>query len=255
MRTTEACRLNKFLASRGVASRRKCDELIKAGRVSVNGSTVLLPGSVVVPGTDTVELDGAPLAGPPVSRYLMLHKPSGHIVSAWDGHGRPTVLELVPPEFGRLFPVGRLDLDSEGLLILTNDGELAHVLMHPSGGVEKRYEVLVNEPPVESALKALREGVDLGEGDRSNPARVSYAGPGRGGHVVRMALREGRKRQVRRMCKAVGWTVRRLVRTGVGPLELGSLAVGSWRELREEEVSSLRAAVSGRVEAGETGSK
>ena len=243
MKTTEACRLNKFLAARGAASRRKCDELIKAGRVSVNGSTVLLPGTTVVPGKDSVELDGSPLAGPPVSRYLMLHKPAGHIVSVSDARGRPTVLELIPPGFGRLFPVGRLDLDTEGLLILTNDGALAHGLMHPSRGVEKRYEVLVDETPAESALRALREGVDLGEGGRSNQAAASYAGPGPGGHVVRIALREGQKRQVRRMCKAVGLTVRHLVRTGVGPLELGALPVGSWRELSEDEVRSLKAAV------------
>jgi pseudouridine synthase len=251
LRTTEACRLNKFLASRGVASRRKCDELIKAGRVSVNGSSVLLPGTTVVPGRDSVELDGSPLAGPPSSRYLMLHKPAGHIVSALDGRGRPTVLELIPPGFGRLFPVGRLDLDTEGLLILTNDGALAHGLMHPSRGVEKRYEVVVSEPPAESALKALRKGVDLGEGRRSSPTAASYAGPGVGGHVVRIALREGQKRQVRRMCKAVGLTVRRLVRTGVGPLELGTLPAGSWRELSEDEVHSLKATVSAGTEAAE----
>ena len=243
MRTTEACRLNKFLASRGVASRRKCDELIKAGRVSVNGSTVLLPGVSVVPGKDSVELDGSPLAGPPASRYLMLHKPAGHIVSATDTRGRRTVLELIPPAFGRLFPVGRLDLDTEGLLLLTNDGALAHGLMHPSRGVEKRYEVLVSEIPAASALEALRRGVDLGEGDRSNPAEVSYAGRAGNGHLVRIALREGRKRQVRRMCRAVGLTVLRLVRTGVGSLELGGLPVGSWRELSGEEVRGLKAEV------------
>ncbi len=240
----EVCRLNKFLASRGVASRRKCDELIKAGRVSVNGSTVLLPGISVVPGRDSVELDGSPLAEPPVCRYLMLNKPAGHIVSAADTRGRPTVLELVPPGFGRLFPVGRLDLDTEGLLFLTNDGALAHGLTHPSRGVEKRYEVLVGETPPESALKALRQGVDLGEGARSNPAVVSYAGPAGNGHLLRIALREGQKRQVRRMCRAVGLTVRRLVRTGVGPVELDALPAGSWRELRDDEVHALQEAIS-----------
>ncbi len=239
----EACRLNKFLASRGVASRRKCDELIKAGRVSVNGSTVLIPGITVVPGRDSVELDGSPLAGPPVCRYLMLNKPAGHIVSAADSRGRPTVLELVPAEFGRLFPVGRLDLDTEGLLLLTNDGALAHGLMHPSRGVEKRYDVLVSEAPDERALEALRRGVDLGEGGRSNPAVASYAGPAGAGHLLIIALREGQKRQVRRMCSAVGLTVRRLVRTGVGPVELGTLPVGSWRELTLDEVQGLKEAV------------
>jgi pseudouridine synthase len=240
----EACRLNKFLASRGVASRRKSDELIKAGRVSVNGSTVLLPGVSVVPGRDVVELDGMPLAGPPACRYLMLNKPAGHIVSAIDTRGRPTVLELVPAEFGRLFPVGRLDLDTEGLLILTNDGALAHGLMHPSRGVEKRYEALVSEVPTASALESLRRGVDLGEGGRSNPAAASYAGPSGSGHLLKIALREGQKRQVRRMCKAVGLTVVRLVRTGVGPVELGALPAGSWRELTDDEVRSLKEAIS-----------
>jgi 23S rRNA pseudouridine2605 synthase len=212
--------------------------------VSVNGSTVLLPGTSVVPGRDSVELDGSPLAGPPVCRYLMLHKPAGYIVSASDTRGRPTVLELIPPGFGRLFAVGRLDLHTEGLLILTNDGTLAHGLMHPSRGVEKRYEVLVSEVPAQSALKALRKGVDLGEGARSSPAAVSCAGPTRDGHLLRVALKEGQKRQVRRMCKAVGLTVRRLVRTGVGPVELGALPAGSWRELSEAEVRALKEAVS-----------
>ncbi|MBN1503891.1 MAG: rRNA pseudouridine synthase [Candidatus Eisenbacteria bacterium] len=223
-----------------MASRRKCDELVKAGRVSINGSTVLLPGTTIIPGKDSVQLDGAPLAEPPVTRYLILHKPAGYIVSAADARGRPTVLELVPAAFGRLFPVGRLDLDTEGLLIITNDGDLAHGLMHPSRGVEKRYEVLVAEVISEGVLEALRRGVDLGEGRKSSPAAASYAGPAGGGHLLRIALREGRKRQVRRMCKAVGLTVRRLVRTGVGPLELGSLKVGSWRELSADEVRSLK---------------
>lgn len=248
MSTTGACRLNKFLASRGVASRRKCDELIKAGRVSVNGSTVLLPGTHVLPGKDSVELDGSPLAEPPPGRYVMLHKPAGYIVSAADARGRPTVLQLIQPGFGRLFPVGRLDLDTEGLLFLTNDGALAHGLMHPSHGVEKRYEVLARELPAESALRALRAGVDLGDGSRSNPAVTSYGGPASGGHFLSIALREGQKRQVRRMCKAVGLTVLHLRRTGVGPLELGRLPVGSWRELTDMEVRELKEAVAGGVE-------
>jgi pseudouridine synthase len=247
LKKTEARRLNKFLASRGVASRRKCDDLIKSGRVSVNGRTVLEPGTNVIPGQEKVRLDGKLVAGPPEMRYVMLNKPAGYIVSVGDARGRPTVMQLVPSALGRLFPVGRLDLDTEGLLILTNDGDLAYALTHPRHGVEKRYEVVVKEIPGGGALQAMGRGIDLGDATRSNPAHASYAGPVAGGHLLTLSLREGRKRQVRRMCKAVGLTVLHLKRTGVGPVELGRLAVSSWRELRDREVRSLKQAAAGRA--------
>jgi 23S rRNA pseudouridine2605 synthase len=239
LRKTEACRLNKFLASREVASRRKCDELIKGGRVSVNGSVVVEPGMSVLPGRDVVELDGSSVKEPGPRRYVMLNKPAGYIVSAKDLRGRRTVLELVPRSLGRLFAVGRLDLDTEGLLLLTNDGSLAYQLTHPSHGVEKRYEVVVRERPAEAALGALRVGVDLGHSVKSGPAVASYGGRSASGHLVRLAIREGRKRQVRKMCAAVGLTVVQLRRTAIGPLKLDRLAAGAWRELREKEVKVL----------------
>ncbi len=238
----EACRLNKFLASRGVASRRRCDDLVKGGRVLVNGSVVLQPGTLVVPGRDVVQVDGSPVSELPARHVVMLNKPAGYIVSAKDQRGRRSVLELVPPSMGRLFPVGRLDLNTEGLLLLTNDGTLAYHITHPSHGVVKRYDVVVRERPEPRALRSLRSGVGLGEGVTSSPARVSYAGPVSEGHLLRLAIKEGRKRQVRRMCAAVGLRVTHLVRTGIGPLELGTLPKGSWRELGSEEVEALLAA-------------
>ncbi|UCF78092.1 MAG: rRNA pseudouridine synthase [Candidatus Eiseniibacteriota bacterium] len=240
----EAHRLNKFLASRGVASRRRCDEIIRAGRVRVNGATVLLPGTRVVPGRDVVELDGCPVAEhPPSVRYVMLNKPAGVLVSARDFRNRPTFRELIPASLGRIFSVGRLDKDTEGLLLLTNDGLVAFRLTHPSYQVEKRYRVLVGELPEKKALVSMRKGVDIGDGVRSSPAGVSYLGPREGGHLLALSIREGRKRQVRKMCAVVGLTVRSLVRTGLGPLELGELPKGSWRELTGAEREALRALV------------
>ncbi|MFH0778296.1 MAG: pseudouridine synthase [Candidatus Eisenbacteria bacterium] len=245
MRKTEVHRLNRFLASRGIASRRKCDELIKDGRVRVNGKTVLLPGSKVIPGTDVVELDDCPVGESPLPAYILLNKPAGVIVSARDSRKRPTVLGLVPGSFGRLFPVGRLDLDTEGLLLLTNDGDLAFRLTHPSFQVEKRYEVVVKEAPRPAQIATLRRGVEFAPGVKSGRARVEHAGPAKERHLVRLAIREGRKRQVRLMCRAVGLTVLSLARTGLGPLELGSLAKGAWRPLTPGEIKRLKAAVAG----------
>lgn len=244
MRKVETHRLNRFLASRGVASRRKCDEIIKAGRVRVNGKTILIPGAKVVLGEDVVELDGCVVAEQePPPAYIMLNKPAGVLVSARDFRNRPTVMKLVPTSFGRLFPVGRLDMDTQGLLLLTNDGIVAFKLTHPSFQIEKRYRVLVEETPDERVLVALREGVEIGEGLRSSPAGVTYLGPRKGGHLLALSIREGRKRQVRLMCAAVDLTVLSLVRTGLGPLELGELPTGSWRELTEAELEALMAAV------------
>lgn len=255
----QACRLNKFLASRGVASRRACDKMIRAGRVCVNRATVLMPGTSVIPGGDLVEVDGCPLGDEPELKYIILNKPTGVIVTAKDTKKRRPVTELIPSSFGRLFPVGRLDLNSEGLLLLTNDGPLAFRLTHPRFGVEKTYEVLVKEKPDEWALKALSEGVVFGERLRSSPAKISYVGRRevgdlrhghaktrqdkigvvRLGHVIRVTIREGKKRQVRRMCKAVGLTVVSLNRTEFGPLKLGDLAAGAWRELTGSELRAL----------------
>jgi len=230
-------RLQKVLARVGLGSRRACEELIAEGRVSVNGEPATLGRRVDVE-RDTVALDGVPLPVLPGLVHYLLHKPAGVVTTADDPQGRPTVVRLVPSA-PRVFPVGRLDTDSEGLLILTNDGDLAHRLAHPSFGVEKEYLVETVGVPTPGALRRLREGVDLDDG-RTAPARVGVVAPG----VVRIVVHEGRNRQVRRMCETVGYPVRRLVRTRIGPLSDPRLAPGEWRELTGSEVRALgRAAV------------
>ena len=228
-------RLQKVLARAGLGSRRACEELIAAGRVRVNGEVATLGRRVEV-GTDRVELDGAPLALAPDLVHYLLHKPPGVLTTAHDPEGRPTVVELVPAE-PRVFPVGRLDADSEGLLVLTNDGELAQRLTHPSYGVDKEYLVETVGVATPGALRALRTGVRLDDG-LTAPARVGVVAPG----VLRIVIHEGRNRQVRRMCEAVGFPVRRLVRTRIGPVADRRLAPGAWRALSAAEVRALAAA-------------
>src|SRR5215471_18327097 len=224
-------RLNAFLARAGVASRRRSDELIKAGRVTVNGR----PGELntVVGARDRVEVDGQEVARQPLA-YVLLHKPAGVVTTARDPQGRPTVVGLVPVE-PRVVPVGRLDVDTTGALLLTNDGRLAHRLAHPRYGVEKVYEVDVEGEPDEAVLRALREGVDLEDG-RTAPARTRRLGPGR----LELAIHEGRNRQVKRMLEAVGHPVRRLHRSEYAGLRLEGLEPGAWRELEPLEVEQLR---------------
>ena len=226
-------RLNAYLARAGVASRRRADELIKAGRVLVNGE----PGQLntFVRAEDVVELDGEVLA-PQRLAYLLLHKPAGVVTTARDPHGRPTVVELVPSD-PRVVPVGRLDADTTGALLLTNDGELAHRLAHPRYEVEKVYEAEVEGNPGAAALARLREGVELDEG-RTAPAEVELLRP----QLVELRIHEGRKHQVKRMLEALGHPVRRLHRSRYGGLTLEGLAPGEWRELTESELDRLRAA-------------
>lgn len=229
-------RLNAFLARAGVASRRRADELIAAGRVTVNG----LRGELAtrVGAGDVVEVDGRRVA-PQRLAYVLLHKPAGVVTTARDPHGRPTVLGLVPAE-PRVVPVGRLDLDTTGALLLTNDGPLAHRLAHPRHGVPKTYEAEIEGLPGAEALAALREGVELDDG-RTAPAGVRVLRRG-GAAVLELTLHEGRKHQVKRMCAAVGHPVRRLHRSRYAGLDLRGLAPGEWRELDEAEVDALRAA-------------
>lgn len=230
-------RLQKVLAQCGLGSRRTCEALIAAGRVRVNGEVAAL-GRRVNPDTDRVEVDGVSVSVAPGLVYYLLNKPAGVVSTASDTHGRPAVTGLVPPE-PRVHPVGRLDADSEGLLLLTNDGDLTYRLTHPGFGVEKEYLVVVDGTPRPAAVRSLREGVDLEDG-RTAPARVARVGP----NGLRITIHEGRNRQVRRMCATVGHPVRRLVRTRVGPLRLATLAPGEWRELTPGEVRALeRAAV------------
>lgn len=227
-------RLQKVLAKAGFGSRRACDELIAVGRVRVGGATAVL-GQRVGPG-EAVEVDGVPVPTAPGLVYYLVNKPRGVLSAAADSRGRPTLTGLVPPE-PRVFSVGRLDLNSEGLVILTNDGDLAFALSHPSGGVEKEYLVELDRPAGPGALRTLRHGVALDDAVTA-PARVGVVSPG----VIRIVLHEGRNRQVRRMCEAVGVRVRRLVRTRIGPLTDPSLRPGHWRRLSSAEVRSLAVA-------------
>jgi len=226
-------RLNAYLARAGVASRRGADELIKAGRVRVNGE----PGALntFVETGDRVELDGRELT-PQRLAYVLLHKPAGVVTTARDPHGRPTVVDLVSHE-ARVVPVGRLDADTTGVLLLTNDGPLAHRLAHPRYEVEKVYEAEVEGEPSEEALRRLREGVELDDG-RTAPARVRRLGPSR----VELAIHEGRKHQVKRMLEAVGHSVRRLHRSRYAGLTVEGLGPGESRELTGPEVEALKRA-------------
>jgi 23S rRNA pseudouridine2605 synthase len=223
-------RLNAYLARAGVASRRRADELIKAGRVRVNGSPGRLDTNV--DDDDVVEVDGSPVAAQRLA-YVLLHKPRGVVTTARDPEGRQTVLELVRLDT-RVVPVGRLDADTTGALVLTNDGPLAYRLAHPRYGVEKVYVADVEGEPSDEDLRALADGVELEDG-RTSPARVGRLGPSR----LELVLHEGRKRQVRRMCEAVGHPVRALHRPAYAGLALGRLEPGEWRELADDEVRSL----------------
>ena len=232
-------RLGKFLASAGLASRRGAEELIRAGRVAVAGAVVTDPARDVGDGDD-VTLDGAVVEVELGRVVYAVNKPAGVVSTARDPQRRPTVVSLVPSTV-RLYPVGRLDLDTTGLILLTNDGELAHRLTHPRFQVAKTYRAVVGRPPLrERALRALREGVELDDG-RSLPARVQRVAA----DTLEITIREGRKRQVRRMCEAVGHPVRRLERVRFGPLELGALRPGAYRKLKPAEVTELRRATGG----------
>ncbi len=236
-------RLQKFLARAGVASRRHAEALILAGRVQVNGQPVTQLGAKVQPDTDAVQVDGRPVQVPAARIYLLLHKPAGVVTTASDPQGRQTVLDLLPPSLQaeRLFPVGRLDLDSEGVLLLTNDGAFALRLTHPRYEQEKEYHALVRGRPTPAALEQLRRGLLLpGEARPTAPAQARFlrAG-GDDASWLSVTLHEGRKRQVRRMLAAVGHPVLRLVRVRVGGLRLGDLPAGQWRALNAAEVEKL----------------
>jgi 23S rRNA pseudouridine2605 synthase len=228
----EGERLQKVLARVGYGSRRTCEELIAEGRVTVNGEVAVLGRRVDV-ATDLVAVDRAPVGVLPGLVYYLLNKPAGVVTTADDPQGRPSVLELVPAT-PRVFSVGRLDRQTEGLLVLTNDGTLAQLLAHPSFGIEKEYLAELRGVPGPGALRSLRQGVVL-DGETTAPARVAAVSPG----VIRIVIHEGRNRQVRRMCEAVGHPVVRLVRTRIGPITDRSLRPGAWRQLEASEVRSL----------------
>jgi 23S rRNA pseudouridine2605 synthase len=229
----EGERLQKVLARVGYGSRRTCEDLIGQGRVTVNGDVAILGRRVDVE-SDLVAVDGAPVGVLPGLVYYLLNKPAGVVTTAGDPQGRPTVLSLVPEE-PRVFSVGRLDLLTEGLLVMTNDGRFAQLLAHPSFGVEKEYLAELAGNPSPGQLRRLREGVVLDDGETTAPARVAAVSSG----VIRIVIHEGRNRQVRRMCEAIGHPVVRLVRTRIGPVTDRALRPGDWRPLSASEVRSL----------------
>ena len=224
-----------MLAQAGIGSRRACETLIAAGRVTVNGVVAGL-GQRVDATEDRVAVDGVPVSVRPGLVHYLLNKPAGVVTTSADPQGRATVIDLVPPQ-PRVFSVGRLDATTEGLLILTNDGELAHHLTHPRYGVEKEYFALVEGSPSPSVLRRLREGVELEDGITA-PARVALIHP----NGLRLTIHQGRNRQVRRMCAAVGHPVVRLVRTRIGPVADRQLRPGAWRMLTPSEVRGLATA-------------
>ncbi len=230
-------RLNAYLARAGVASRRRADELISAGRVVVNGARGEL--NTVVRSRDVVEVDGERVSAQPLA-YVLLHKPAGVVTTASDPQGRRTVVDLVP-HTPRVVPVGRLDVDTTGALLLTNDGPLAHRLAHPRYGVEKVYEVEVEGAPDADALRSLREGIVLDDGPTA-PARARLLERSSRFSVLELTLHEGRNRQVKRMCDAVGHPARRLHRSRYAGLGVEGVVVGAWRELSRAEVASLKSA-------------
>jgi len=236
-------RLQKVLAAVGLGSRRACEELIADGLVTVDGEVAVL-GRRVHPETAHIEVEGVPLSVRPGLVHYLLNKPAGVVSTAHDPQGRPTVVELVPAE-PRVFPVGRLDADTEGLLLVTNDGDLTHRLTHPSFGVDKEYLAEVEGTPSRGALRRLRDGIELDDGPTA-PARVALVPP----NALRIVIHEGRNRQVRRMCAAVGHPVIRLVRVRIGPLADRSLAPGAWRALTPEEVRALETAAAGVASSG-----
>ena len=237
----EPLRLNRFLAQAGVGSRRRCDELIRSGRILVNGAAPVGMGARVDPATDDVRLDGALLRVATALRTIALHKPIDVLVTARDSRGRRTVLDLVTDAPGRLFPVGRLDYRSEGLLLLTNDGDLAFRLAHPRFKVDKLYRVEATGPLTDDVVAHLAAGVTLDDGP-TQPAGVRVVARRAGGSTLEIELREGRKRQIRRMLALFGLEVTRLVRVRFGPIVLGTLPAGSWRTLEPVELRALHAA-------------
>ena len=232
-------RLQKYMAHCGVAPRRKCEDIIRQGRVKVNGEIIHEPGVKVNPRKDSVTVDGKAINLADKHLYILLNKPRGYISTVKDTHGRPTVLSLVGRQPVRVYPVGRLDMDSEGLLLLTNDGDLALRLMHPRYEVEKEYYIVVSGHPSDEHIKMLRSGVDIGDAIAS-AHRIKKLWHKKNSTAFKVVLKEGKKRQIRRMFQAIGCQVRTLRRDRIGNLTLGSLKPGEWRYLSDIEVECLK---------------
>ncbi len=234
-------RIQKVLSDQGICSRRAAERMIAEGRVKVNGRPVSL-GDKMDPDFDKVSIDGKNqrIVRKRKYIYIMLHKPRGYITTASDERGRKTVMDLVANVGRRVYPVGRLDKDSEGLLLLTDDGAFANLLTHPSGGVGKLYRVTVRPRATEEQIVRMSSGVVLDDGVKTAPAVIHVAADEPGRTVLEMTLFEGRNREIRRMCEAVGLEVIRLKRSAEGPVKLGMLPPGAWRELKRSEVTALR---------------
>lgn len=236
-------RLAKFLAAAGLASRRAAEGLITAGRVAVNGQVVATPACTVEPAHDRVTCDGQPVTLRPTTTVLMLHKPAGYTCSAHDPHAAKLALDLLPKEAGRLFSVGRLDRDSEGLLLFTNDGDLANRLTHPRFGIPKTYRLLARGRVTRQTCAAFQNGLEHdGEFLKAAEARILGPGPEPGTTELEIVLLEGRKREIRRLCSLQHLFVLRLQRLRFGPVALGALAAGAWRPLTDRELAALRRA-------------
>ena len=238
-------RLQKILSQAGVASRRAAEGLIAEGRVSVNGTAVREMGTKADPASDDIRVDGRRITSPQPLRYILLNKPTGYVTTRSDPQRRPTVIDLLRGVREYVYPAGRLDYDTEGLLLLTNDGDLAARLTHPRHGVERTYEARVAGVPDAEAVERLRKGIPL-DGRRTLPADVTLLHRGRADRdsVLVMTIREGRNRQVRRMCEAVGHPVRALTRTRVGPIRDTRLKPGQWRDLTPDEIRGLKKSAS-----------
>ena len=231
-------RLEKFLSESGIASRRDAKKYISAGRVTVNGERVLIPGTHIAPRKDEITFDGEPIRGQPKQIYLMLNKPAGYVTTVRDERGRPTVMTLVSDISERIYPVGRLDLDTEGLLLMTNDGDFAHRILHPSHEIQKTYIAWVEGHPNRREIQRLREGIEIEEGVITS-AKINQIRKREGQIQFRVVIHEGKKRQIRRMFHAIGHDVVYLKRVGIGSLSLGRLAVGKYRILTVTEIESL----------------
>ena len=235
-------RLNKIIAMAGITSRRSADGLISAGRVIVNGRVITKPGSKAIWRTDSITVDGSRIPGPPENIYIILNKPFGYVSTLKDPEGRPIISDLIKDIKERVYPVGRLDFDSQGLLILTNNGDLAFRLMHPRFHIPRTYKVTVDGNVTTQSVKRLKKGVFLGDG-LTHPAVVKIINREKDRTVLRLTMFEGRSREIRRMFEAVGHKTIKLIRTGYGDLVLGNLKVGKYRHLTNAEVTILYASV------------
>ena len=239
---TDRMRVQKFLSRAGVCSRREGEQLMRQGRVRVNGAICRELGSMVEPEDDVVEVDGERITLPDESTYLLIHKPEGVVTTTDDPQGRQTVIDCLPEDAPRLWPVGRLDRDSSGALLMTDDGDLTHRLTHPSFEAAKHYTVELDESleTHDDRLRPLREGMTLEDGEVTQPADVAVQShPGSGGTIVEMTLREGKNRQIRRMFDYIDSEVRSLHRHAIGPVGISELAPGEWRSLSDREVELL----------------